>query len=284
MIGETQLCYRHLLKDIIDCVGGVCVFFPLLTQLDQPQSLRGFSRGQEGTESTLSLSASNVYVAAEVIELITLVLDDSSAHQQYMHQNQGMSVIGFLLQSVSPQHLTTGVASALVHLLSVVSKSSGMCFSLVAQLYDLFLFFAHRNLAYTVCIVNSFGFPIFCTGTGVSRQLVEDTLLKIFLNLYIWIYTPYMVQRELLIALLNYCESEAGIAPDYISLPKILDLVQQFYWDRPKNRKIAGTKRIFHPVTKDVIGQRPGREEVGKLRILLLGLAEIAVRLASVLF
>ncbi|MCO5595749.1 hypothetical protein L7F22_049797 [Adiantum nelumboides] len=239
ILAGTQLCNRQLLKDILDCVGGVCVFFPLLTQLDQPLSPRNYLLELDGAEITSDPQTLNVYVAAEVIELITSVLDNSSAHQQYMHQNKGLSVIGFLLQSVSPQHLTTGVASALVHLLAVVSKS---------------------------------------TGTNVFRKLVEDTLTKIFLNLYIWIYTPYMVQRELLITLLNYCESNADLAANYVSLPKILDLVQRFYWDKPKNRRISGSKRIFHPVTKDVIGERPSREEVGKLRILLLSLSETAVR------
>ena len=87
--------------------------------------------------------------------------------------------------------------------------------------------------------------------------------MKVFLNLNIWIYTPYSVQRELLMALLNFCESEAGLAQSHISLPRILDLVQQFYWVR-SSRKVSGTKRLFHPVTKQVIGSRPSLEEVGK--------------------
>ena len=102
--------------------------------------------------------------------------------------------------------------------------------------------------------------------------------MKVFLNLNIWIYTPYSVQRELLMALLNFCESEAGLAQSHISLPRILDLVQQFYWVR-SSRKVSGTKRLFHPVTKQVIGSRPSLEEVGKLRILLLSTAEMVVRL-----
>lgn len=239
IMAGTQLCYRRLVKDVIDCVGGVGVFFPLLMQLDQPQTSADFLMQTELSENEQMPCHFNIYDAAEVIELITSVLDNSSAHQQYMHQNKGMPIIGFLLQSVSPQHLTVGVVAALLHLLSIISKSSG---------------------------------------TSVSKRLVEEVLLKVYLNLHIWIYTPYFVQRELLMALLNYAENETALAQSFITLPIILDIVQLFYWDKPRNRKMIGTKPLLHPVTKEVIGERPGREEVGKLRILLLSLAELLVR------
>ena len=123
---RNQLCYRHLVKDIIDCVGGLGVFFPLLTQLDQPVTSVIVSHETEALDNAENMNTSNVYDAAEVIDLITSVLFNNSAHQQYMHQNKGISIIGFLLQSVSPQHLTSTVANALVHLLSVVSKKTGI--------------------------------------------------------------------------------------------------------------------------------------------------------------
>ncbi|KAH7332120.1 hypothetical protein KP509_20G069100 [Ceratopteris richardii] len=238
IMGGTQLCNRHLLKDILDCVGGVCVLFPLLTQLDQSQSPHLLS-DQERMDITHDSYSSYVYVAAEVIELITSVLGRSSAHQQFIYKTKGISVIGFLLQSVSPQHFTIGVVSALVHLLTVVSEN---------------------------------------TAPRLSVKLVEDILTNIFLNLRIWIYTPYAVQRELLISLINYCESNATLTSSSLSFPKTLDLVQRFYWDKPRNRKVFGSKPILHPVTKDVIGARPSREEVGKLRILLLSIIEVALR------
>jgi hypothetical protein len=84
-------------------------------------------------------------------------------------------------------------------------------------------------------------------------------------------------------ALLNFCESECGLAQSHITLPSILDLVQQFYWVK-STRKVSGTKRLLHPLTKQVIGVRPSIEEVGKLRILLLSIAEIIVRLVNIKF
>jgi hypothetical protein len=126
IMSGTQLCYRHLVKDIIDCVGGVGVFFPLLTQLDQPVMSMIASVETQALETTENLNTASLYDAAEVIDLITSVLSDNYMHQQYMHQNKGISIIGFLLQSVSPQNLTTTVANSLVHLLSVVSKRTGI--------------------------------------------------------------------------------------------------------------------------------------------------------------
>jgi len=116
----TQLCYRRILRDILDCVGGVSVFFPLLTQLDQPVMQTNISVHEEVAYSEFGFSE---HVAAEVIELIASVLDGNLANQKFMYNIFGFPILGFLLQSVSPQQLTNNVVSALGCLLTVVGKS-----------------------------------------------------------------------------------------------------------------------------------------------------------------
>lgn len=119
MVG-TQLCSRRLLQEIIYCVGGVSVFFPLITQSDR------YENDESGVlESTLLLPVAKERLTAEVIELIASVLDDNLANLQQMHLLSGFSILGFLLQSLQPQHLNNETLSALKHLFHVVS-SCGM--------------------------------------------------------------------------------------------------------------------------------------------------------------
>jgi hypothetical protein len=124
IMAGTLLCYRHLVQDIVHCVGGIDVFFPLLTQLDQPVSdslVILDSRGKQYWQSPLE-----GHVAVEVLELVTGVLDGNLSNQQYMHNICGMSVLGCLLQSVSPQHLTVKVVSSLERLLETVRRANGI--------------------------------------------------------------------------------------------------------------------------------------------------------------
>lgn len=116
----TQLCSRRLFKEIIYCVGGVSVFFPLISQSDRYENDE-----IQVLESTLVPSVAKERLTAEVIELVASVLDENLANQQQMHLLSGFSILGFLLQSVPPQQLNMETLSALKNLFNVVS-SCGM--------------------------------------------------------------------------------------------------------------------------------------------------------------
>ncbi|KAG7971974.1 hypothetical protein I3843_07G161500 [Carya illinoinensis] len=117
MIG-TQLCSRRLLQQIIYCVGGVSVFFPLITQ-----SVRYENEESVQLEYTVITPVTRERLTAEVIELVASVLDENLANQQQMHLLSGFSILGFLLQSVPPGQLNLETLSALKHLLNVVANS-----------------------------------------------------------------------------------------------------------------------------------------------------------------
>ena len=95
VIAGTQLCYRRILRHILDSVGGASVFFPLLTQLDQTVIKTNICVHEEVAYSEFGFSE---HVAAEVIELIAYVLDGNISNQQFMCNMSRFSVIGFLLQ------------------------------------------------------------------------------------------------------------------------------------------------------------------------------------------
>ncbi|GLU16070.1 hypothetical protein SLE2022_325200 [Rubroshorea leprosula] len=227
----TQLCSRRLLQQIIYCVGGVSVFFPLITQSDRYED-----EESEVSENTLIMPISKERMTAEAIELIASILDENLANQQQMHLLSGFSILGFLLQSVPPKQLNLETLSALKHLFNVV------------------------------------------VNCGLSELLVKDAMSGIFLNPLIWLYTVYEVQRDLYMFLVQQFDNDSRLLKSLCQLPHVIDIIRQFYWDNAKSRFAIGGKPLLHPVTKQVVGERPSREEIRKVRLLLLSLGEMSLR------
>lgn len=125
IMAGTLLCYRHLVQDSVQCVGGIGVFFPLLTQLDQPVCTTSSVVVNSCDQKHVEGYPVDSHVAVEVIDLLTAVLAGNLANQQFMRNMSGMSILGFLLQSVSPQHLTVNVVAALERLVTTVAKGTG---------------------------------------------------------------------------------------------------------------------------------------------------------------
>ncbi|KAK6938070.1 PH-BEACH domain [Dillenia turbinata] len=234
MVG-TQLCSRRLLQQIIYCVGGVSVFFPLLTQ---SESYENEEIGESGYPFPALVTKE--HLTATVIELIASVLDENVANQQQMHLLSGFSVLGFLLQSVPPKQLNLEMLSALKHLFNVVANSSSQ--------------------------------------SNMSELLVKDAISGLFLNPSIWIYTVYKVQRELYMFLIQQLDNDPRLLKSLCRLPHVIDIIRQFYWDAIKGRSAFGSKPLLHPITKQVIGERPSTEEIHKIRVLLLSLGEMSLR------
>jgi hypothetical protein len=150
IMAGTHLCCRHLVQDIVHCVGGIGVFFPLLTQLDQPVAEALAFMGVTGERRYVQGCPVESHVVVEVIELVTGVLAGNFANQQYMHNIAGMAVLGFLLQSVLPQNLTIKVVSALEGLLTTVAKANGKNFlKLLSTVYRILGFFQSVS---SICI------------------------------------------------------------------------------------------------------------------------------------
>ncbi|BFG19464.1 hypothetical protein CerSpe_057380 [Prunus speciosa] len=230
MVG-TQQCSRRLLQQIIYCVGGVSVFFPLIAQSEK------YENEESGQfEHTLPIPITRERVTAEVIELIASVLDENIANQQQMHLLSGFSILGFLLQSVPPQQLNLETLSALKHLFNVVANC------------------------------------------GLAELLTKEAISSIFLNPLIWLYTVYKVQRELYMFLIQQFDNDPRLLKSLCRLPRVIDIIRQFYWDNPKSRFSIGSMPLLHPVTKQVLGERPSNEEIRKIRLLLLSLGEMSLR------
>lgn len=227
----TQLCSRRLLQQIIYCVGGVSVFFPLFTKTDLYEIEEAKQAGQ-----ALLTPITKERLTAEVIELIASVLDENLANQQQMLLLSGFPILGFLLQSVPPEQLNMDTLSALKHLFNVVANG------------------------------------------GLSEMLVKDAISHIFLSPVIWVYSVYRVQRELCMFLIQQFDNDPRLLRSLCRLPRVLDIIRQFYWDDIKTRFAIGSKPLLHPVTKQVTGERPSKDEIHKIRLLLLSLGEMSLR------
>ncbi|CAI5461598.1 unnamed protein product [Closterium sp. Yama58-4] len=227
MLPGVQRCHRQRLQQVLSTVGGVSALLPLFTQLDLPvvgsDSSMGEGRVVEGDGQ----------LAVDIINLLTELLAGSTGSQQAMLSIGGFSVINFLLQHVSPTHLTA---------------------SLVLTLENMLDSFAEEN------------------EKSLRERMVRGVILSLYMDASLWIYAPYIVQRELFESLQRHMERQPWLVPSVCSIPRLLDIVRRVYWDKPQGRHAIGVKPLVEPVTRRVLGTRPLPQQVAKLRLLVLSL------------
>ena len=119
---NTFICLTKQIPSVIDSLGGVALFLPLFTQLDlmEPDAKEGdLSVNEEFTRKVFTL-------------LSAAVVTPSS--QQFMLQQNAFEIIAYLLQKVTPVHLTSALLDQLILLL----ESNSLSKELKGQLFDSF--------------------------------------------------------------------------------------------------------------------------------------------------
>ncbi|CAI7877699.1 unnamed protein product, partial [Closterium sp. NIES-54] len=109
---------------------------------------------------------------------------------------------------------------------------------------------------------------------SLRERLVRGVILSLYMDASLWIYAPYIVQRELFVSLQRHMERRSWLVPSVCSLPRLLDIVRRVYWDKPQGRHAIGVKPLVEPVTRRVLGTRPLPQQVAKLRLLVLSLLQ----------
>lgn len=112
----------------------------------------------------------------------------------------------------------------------------------------------------------------------MSELLIKDAISAIFLNPLVWVHTVYKVQRELYMFLIQQFDNDPRLLKSLCRLPRVLDIIRQFYWDNAKCRSPGGWRPLLRPLTKKASGERPSKEEIQKIRLLLLSLGEMSLR------
>lgn len=110
---------------------------------------------------------------------------------------------------------------------------------------------------------------------GLSELLVKDAISYVFLNPHIWVHTVYKVQRELYMFLIQQFDNDPRLLKSLCRLPRVLDIIRQFYWDNAEGKPAVRSKQVL---TDHIVGEKPDRKEVHKIRLLLLSLGEMSLR------
>lgn len=117
---------------------------------------------------------------------------------------------------------------------------------------------------------------------GFSELLTQDAISVIFLNPSIWIYSAYEVQRELYLFLIQQFDNDPRLLKNLCRIPLILDIICKFYCDNAKFKFAPGSKTPLHS-SIEVLGERPTKDEIRKIRLLLLSLGEMSIRYSTLL-
>ncbi|KAF2072405.1 hypothetical protein CYY_006280 [Polysphondylium violaceum] len=99
-------CVSRDIKDIIYCLGGIKVLFPLIPQINQ--SIDPNSLSMIPDEDNFKTVTNNSKLTFQVLALFKDMLRGSEAIQEEMLRCQGFSVMGYLLQQITPENLTLG--------------------------------------------------------------------------------------------------------------------------------------------------------------------------------
>ena len=94
LVGSARVCATHSARDIIHCLGGVHVLFPLLAPIDRP-------------------GADNDAAAAELrdaIDLLAAMLEGSRLNQEALQVSGGFALIAHLLRRDGGRRLSAGAA------------------------------------------------------------------------------------------------------------------------------------------------------------------------------
>ena len=112
---------------------------------------------------------------------------------------------------------------------------------------------------------------------GLAEVLVKDAISHLFLNPFIWVYAVYKVQRELYMFLIQQFDNDPRLLKGLCRFPRVLDIIHQFYWDNMPY-STGGSKAHLQPITNKIFGERPNKEEIQKIRLLLLSIGEMSLR------
>eukprot|EP01080_Neovahlkampfia_damariscottae_P008372 gene8372-197_t len=109
----TNLCNTYKLRDIISCLGGIKVIFPLFLQMDK----------MTHTDDSQDV---DTYLVNQLLKIVIDLLDDHKNNQYGMEISKGFYVINFLLKQISPKHINDYTVQLLPQLLSTIQSQKNL--------------------------------------------------------------------------------------------------------------------------------------------------------------
>ena len=115
LVGAARVCATHGAKDVVHCLGGVHVLFPLLappeTEVDDGSS----SHAQAN-------SLNNQLLIKDTVDLLAGLLDSSRLNQEALHASGGFAMVGRLLKMDGGQRLSPGLLPSIENLVKSVGQ------------------------------------------------------------------------------------------------------------------------------------------------------------------
>jgi WD40 repeat protein len=254
----TQLCVTHNISEMIGCLGGLKILFPLFLQIDHLASMSSpVSTTNSSPDDTLTYTqkqqllqqqqqimnfksqSDSHYLVNSLLQLILYLLKDSHDNQEDMARCHGFQVIGFLLKQISPTHLT--------------EQTVNMIPSLLARVKD-------HEILYT------------------------DVLQYMLFDFRLWIYAKCDVQKKFYSQLVKEVEqnrtSSGNRFRSVIGVQRIVDLMRWFYWfeKQADTDLILGTEKIMNSMNGSILGERPTQLHIVEIRVLLLRLLKAMIK------
>ena len=117
LLSGVQACTRSRLQDALACIGGVSAILPLFTVLDLPRGTREREEGVDEEEEQ--------QLGVYIVHLLTEMVGGSAASREWVSARGGIGILNFLLQRVSPRHLTVSFVLALDRMVVCLGEQEG---------------------------------------------------------------------------------------------------------------------------------------------------------------
>ncbi|KAJ5068656.1 beach domain-containing protein lvsc [Anaeramoeba ignava] len=232
-------CITTSIYDIVYCIGGVKVFFPLIIQLDQPIGTPeniNFGKLKEMQNIDYSIDPE---LSKQIFDIIVDILVHSSSNQEDMVRSDGFAIISFLFKNINSKYITYSIIESTKRLILTVQNS--------AFLKDLIENFI---LNYDHWIYSDF---------EIQKELIDiikmiNSSQKNF-NKNNNNNNNYKTQNN----------DEQYI--DYtIKIQDLIDIIQFYFWKKPQKFSRAKIQEKYHPVTGEIISKRPNETQIENLR------------------
>ena len=232
--GKINNCITPDVKDIIHCLGGIQVLFPIFAQLDQPEQPLFDPSIIQNHEINYSIDKRLIL---QSLALLGDMLHKSETNQIQMLRSHGFPVIGFLLEQLSPVHFTS---ETIVTLEDLANKINPVLY----------------NNPMNNLTLSSAGGPSSSTAGGATTnlnapsnpslgpsgnqgwtttqldqlKLYESFWQNIFFNWSIWKFTGANVIFELVQFIYQKVQLDSPFFRRIIGVQSILDSLYYYFW------------------------------------------------------
>jgi Beige/BEACH domain/Neurobeachin beta propeller domain/Neurobeachin/BDCP, DUF4704 alpha solenoid region/Neurobeachin alpha solenoid region/PH domain associated with Beige/BEACH len=300
--GTHQCITRHV-NDVIHCLGGIRVLFPLLSQLDypiklyEPEALLEVDDAKGGYKLA-EVDADAVTRPDSPIAVVPELSRDESPNNVRLSFLRHRKLSDVSVTSLNSPSNASSFGSANNSV--VVSYDADPQF--IVSIFQVLRQMLQNNAINQAFMVQSQGFHVIATvlervsPLHFSREFVEEVDLlvdsqafdvalfqpafnSLLMNFRLWIYADPSVQREWLRTLVQTLDQQPpSFSRDTLGIQSILDDLRTYAWFLQEEHSQITVQTLYHPITGTVIGRRASAEMIVEIRSCLLRVLQVAMQ------